>query len=132
LDRASGPNGAVASYQPRIPRGKERYGKVMSILQLLLVAIVLPGMFRVFTGISGFLTRHPALHLQRNAKKLAFIFVVVTAAMFATPLLTLGLPAVFRFAAWAIYATYVVIGASYVWDAWAKLTNRGSNNNSGN
>jgi hypothetical protein len=98
----------------------------MSILQIALALIVLPGMFRVFKGISGFFENHPALHLQRNAKKLAFVFVVVTAAMFATPLLTLGLPAVFRLVAWGIYLAYVVTGALYVWDFVSGLGNRGN------
>ncbi len=89
----------------------------MSILQLLLVLIVLPGMFRVYSAISGFFSRHPALHLQNNAKKIAFVFVVVSAALFATPLMMLGLPAIVRYVAWAIYLTYVVSGALYVWDA---------------
>lgn len=103
----------------------------MSILQIGLALFVLPGMYRVFSGISGFFENHPKLHLQRNAKKLAFVFVVVTAAMFATPLLTLGLPAVFRLAAWGIYLAYVVTGSLYVWDLISTFGKRGGNGTAG-
>jgi hypothetical protein len=98
----------------------------MSILQLLLVLIVLPGMYRVYSKISGFFLNHPKLHLQQNARKIAFVFVVVTAALFATPLMTLGLPAFVRLFAWGIYLLYVVTGALYVWDGIQALGRRGS------
>jgi len=99
----------------------------MSIISLVLALIVLPGMWRVYSGISGFFSKHPALHLQNNAKKIAFVFVVVTAALFATPILTLGLPSWVRLAAWGIYATYLVLGSLYIWDGITKL--RGGNAN---
>jgi hypothetical protein len=86
----------------------------MSILQLLMIAIVLPGMFRVYSAISGFLAKNS--RTAPHAKKAAFVIVVVSAALFSTPLLTLGLPSIVRTIAFGLYGLYVVVGALYVWD----------------
>lgn len=96
----------------------------MSILQVFLLLIVVPGIFRVYSAVRNALLKRPSL--AKNATKIAFVFVVVSVALFATPLMTLGLPPAFRFISYGIYLAYVVTGALYVADAFQAISRRGS------
>lgn len=88
----------------------------MSILQIIMLVVVIPGFIRAFTGIRDFLTNHPKLGLSSSATKIAFVVVLVSIGMIAAPTLTLGLPAAFRLFTYAIYIGYILLGGLWVYD----------------
>jgi hypothetical protein len=91
---------------------QQRGQSEMSILQLAMLAIVLPGLWKAYSGLSGLLTNKVGLG---NGKMIAFVVVVVLAGIIAAPTLTLGLPNWFRLANYAVYIGLLVTGAVAVW-----------------
>lgn len=104
----------------------------MGILQGPLAFIIIAGFVRIFLGIRNFFVAHPRLHLANNANKYAFVITGLLAAVISVPILTLGLPGIFRTITFLVYIGVAGIGLWWGYELVTSAFNRLRGGNGGN